>query len=333
MRNFLKSAVFKTLYFANVQGVLRKKKSREGRITLLCLHRVSKDFDYFFDPIKPDNFEALIKYVVKYYDVISLAAIGQKAGKKPRLVLSFDDGYYDFYSNVLPVLKRYSIPANHNIVTDIVNGEQKLIWTEKLNFLFNHFVLQKPENPLQLNGELFPINGAKININNVYINVLRKLFALEHQNREAILNSWLALYKLTITPQKMMGWSEIRECAENGVDFGSHTRRHTVLTSVKNKEELHEELTESKNVIEKYLNRQVVTLAPPNGLCNDYIIQEAEKAGYKYILGIGECSGVQESNIADITFLSRLNLISESNAAMILRVEELQSNIKRYGRL
>ena len=332
MRTVIKGAIFKSLHFVGAHNKLRSKKFQEGRITALCLHRVSADFDYFFDPIKPEKFEQLIKYVVKHYEVISIDAVNAKPGKKPRLILSFDDGYHDFYTNVLPVLKHYSLPSNHNVVTDIVNGKQEVIWTEKLNFLFSYFKEHKPDDLLEIGEQKYSLKEHETTLNSFYITVLRKLFELEHQAREALLNAWLNRFGLKITPKRMMTWDEIAECTRHGVDIGSHTKRHTVLTSIKGKAEMDEELIESKAEIEKNIGKSILSLAPPNGLCNDYVMKQAAIAGYKYVLGIGDTSYAQNTN-ENITFVSRLNLISEPQESMILRVEELQSTLKKYGRV
>ena len=329
MRNLLKAAVFKSLYFIDVQGRLRNKKHREGRITTLCLHRISSDNDHFFDPIKPERFEQLIQYVLKHYEVISVDDVHSNPGKKPRLILSFDDGYYDFYSNVLPVIKHYSLPSNHNVVTDIVNGKQGVIWTEKLNFLFNYFVEKKPDDLLQLGGVDYSLKQYQSTLDGFYITILKKLFELEHNDRETVLDAWLTKFNLKIIPKRMMNWAEINECAQHGVTFGSHTKRHCVLTSVKSEAEMSEELIESKAEIEKNMGRKISILAPPNGLCDDAVLKKASLAGYKYVLGIGEHSYMK--NMAEgMTFLSRLNLISEPQQDMILRIEELQSNLRKY---
>ena len=328
MRNLLKAAVFKSLYFIDVQGRLRNKKHGEGRITTLCLHRISADNDHFFDPIKPERFEQLIQYALKHYEVISVHDVHGKPGKKPKLVLSFDDGYYDFYSNVLPVLKHYSLPSNHNIVTDIVNGKQPVIWTEKLNFLFNYFAENKPDGLLQLGGVDYSLKQYQSSLDSFYITVLKRLFELEHLEREKVLDAWLHKFNLKISPKRMMNWAEINECAQHEVTFGSHTKRHCVLTSIKNEVEMGEELIESKTEIEKNMGTEISILAPPNGLCDDHVLKQASLAGYKYVLGIGEHS-FMKNTAEGLTFLSRLNLISEPQQDMILRIEELQSNLRK----
>ena len=60
-----------------------------------------------------------------------------KNTKKPKLIFSFDDGYYDFIEYALPVLTKYGLRCNHNVVNSCLN-DNHVIWTQKLNDVFNH---------------------------------------------------------------------------------------------------------------------------------------------------------------------------------------------------
>lgn len=327
MRKYFQPFVIRTLYTLNVQSLLRNQKQKAERVTLLCLHRISSEQDYFWDPIKPENFEALAKYMRRNYDVIGISQLHEKQGKKPRAILSFDDGYYDFYSTALPILKHYGLPSNHNIVTDIVNGHQEVIWTENLNQVFNFLRNTRPDETIALADCEYKIKEHEMNLDSFYIVLLRKLFALSHAERTEVLGNWMKQFGLSVKPKKMMSWSDIEECVANRVDIGSHTKRHSVLSSITDLAELEEELYGSKIEIEKHLKTEVVTLAPPNGLYNDTVLKSAAKAGYKFVLGIGELSGRQLCN-ENIELLNRLNMISEPHYSAVMRVEELQAGIK-----
>src|SRR5260221_4843807 len=112
---------------------------KRNRITILNLHRITYERDYFFEPVTPDRFEELVRYALKHYTVVSFSELGQlkKNPAKPPLLFSFDDGYYDFYEFALPILKKYKVPSNHNIVNECAN-DNRPIWTHGLNAIFNH---------------------------------------------------------------------------------------------------------------------------------------------------------------------------------------------------
>jgi hypothetical protein len=51
-------------------------------------------------------------YIAKRFKVVTLDEMhdGEKSSL-PKLVLSFDDGYKDFYDNALPILDRFGLPS------------------------------------------------------------------------------------------------------------------------------------------------------------------------------------------------------------------------------
>jgi peptidoglycan/xylan/chitin deacetylase (PgdA/CDA1 family) len=112
---------------------------------------------------------------------------------------------------------------------------------------------------------------------------------------------------------KLLDWSMIREMAEQGIDFGSHTAGHVVLP-VENEATVKTELEASKAKIEKELGRPVMTLAYPNGQFDDAVKSTASLAGYKIAL-------TTETRInrpgADVMALGRTSLCEESTRGLM----------------
>jgi peptidoglycan/xylan/chitin deacetylase (PgdA/CDA1 family) len=77
-----------------------------------------------------------------------------------------------------------------------------------------------------------------------------------------------------------MGWSELRELAERGVEIGSHTIRHPWLTKLSD-EDLAHELVESRRRIEDELGRPCRFLAYPYGDHDLRVRRAARAAGYE----------------------------------------------------
>ncbi|MFH1061524.1 MAG: polysaccharide deacetylase family protein [Candidatus Omnitrophota bacterium] len=86
--------------------------------------------------VEPDTFRKQMKFLKdKKFNCISLDAYVEllKSGKKPKskaVVITFDDGYEDNYSQAFPVLKELSIPATIFIVTDWVGKKNMLTWSQ-----------------------------------------------------------------------------------------------------------------------------------------------------------------------------------------------------------
>mgnify|MGYP001554006705 CR=1 FL=1 len=88
-------------------------------IPVICYHRIDVN-----DSISPEVFEAHLKYFAKAkIRSIGLQEMkdhlsGQDRIKEKNLMLTFDDGYQDFYHNAFPLLKKYQIKAVVFLIAD-----------------------------------------------------------------------------------------------------------------------------------------------------------------------------------------------------------------------
>jgi peptidoglycan/xylan/chitin deacetylase (PgdA/CDA1 family) len=78
-----------------------------------------------------------------------------------------------------------------------------------------------------------------------------------------------------------MSWSQMREMADSGFAFGSHSRSHADLTRLA-PELLREELVCSKETIEDKLGRPCLCISYPFGRTNGRVKSAARNAGYRY---------------------------------------------------
>jgi peptidoglycan/xylan/chitin deacetylase (PgdA/CDA1 family) len=256
-------------------------------ITVLNLHRVNDDDDLSWPALTTENFKKLLEYITKQYSIIGLHEIETKT-LKPKLILSFDDGYYDFIENALPVLQKMKLPCNMNIVTDCPeHGE--LIWTQRLNnilgFLYRNkrtFLIELPHETMNIDftgKKLFYFkNEIRIKLSSYHISEIKKVLT-RAENSIAGYNPG--------GNNKMMSWEDIIYCYNKGVHIGSHTQSHLPLQNIVDKETLYNELYLSKQIIENKLNTTIDTIAFPNGLYNDKVIEVSQQAGYKYLLLVG----------------------------------------------
>ena len=131
MKKFLKT----TLYF--LLNLLPSKK--EGnQVIILMYHSVSNSKTFF--SVSPQVFEKQINYLVSNkYNIVSLdKLVGYFNNQSipPRTVLiTFDDGYEDNYSNVFPIFKKYKVSATIFISTSMVGTEVQAKNGEKFRIL------------------------------------------------------------------------------------------------------------------------------------------------------------------------------------------------------
>lgn len=90
------------------------------RMTVLLYHSISDSADFF--AVSPATFEKQMQYVKEHFAVVPLARAFAHAGgervKRDSVAVTFDDGYRDFLTNALPILKRHEISATVFVLGD-----------------------------------------------------------------------------------------------------------------------------------------------------------------------------------------------------------------------
>jgi len=80
-----------------------------------------------------------------------------------------------------------------------------------------------------------------------------------------------------------MNWGDIRELKKQGMEIGSHTYNHTVLTEA-GEDVLKEELVSSEERIEKEIGQNIEVFSYPKGRVNTQTAEAVGKAGYQYAI-------------------------------------------------
>lgn len=255
-------------------GGFRLAEKRRPSLKVLAYHRI-KDIDidqYPFDAELVDasvkDFERQMRFIERHYQVLPLSEAFDllQAGKPVHRVISvtFDDGFDDLYSNMFPIVKKYGICPTIFLATDLI-GTDDTLWTEKIV----HAVKSSIGKTLQLEH----INqGAPILIDvdsqsRVISQALRFTkdisFAERTQFVDALFDRLGYEYKAHKESQ-FLSWDKVQEMADWGVEFGSHTCQHAVLSSLDYEAQRHE-LEASKKEIEQRLSRPCRNLAYPYG--------------------------------------------------------------------
>ena len=153
----IKKFIFSILEFVGISVPLKILRVNGKELAILMFHRVSDEVDPLWNPMPIKKFELLMKLLKNNTYVFPIEKINEikKYPSKPIVAISFDDGYRDFYYNAYPILKKYNLPAHHNICPGLIDGKT-LPWTQLLNMYLSSTYINFIELP---DKSVFQING------------------------------------------------------------------------------------------------------------------------------------------------------------------------------
>ena len=282
-------------------------------IRILAYHRILDDdlasfeFDSGVVSATSEAFYEQMRFVRENFDVISFRDLWQceKDGRSwpaRGLIITFDDGYRDNYTNAFPILRDLKLPAAIFLTTGHI-GEEKLFWWDKAALCFKRSANQSILIP-ELSGE--PINLTDKEARNIAIGrVLDWIKRVPDETKESFLAGLPerlgVVLESDIAFAMHLSWDEVRTMSEAGIEFGSHTITHPVLSNV-GPERLKDELVLSKSAIERETGAPVLVFAYPvgrRGNFNDASIAAVKEAGYSFAVSYDEGLAYQQSAIDD----------------------------------
>ena len=122
-----------------------------------------------------------------------------------------------------------------------------------------------------------------------------------------------------IVPEKIgmigyMTWEDIHTLHRHGMEIGSHSLSHRYMSSL-SEDALEKEFVESKKILEKRLNTQIVSFAYPYGDFSRTTNKIAKGAGYKYI-----CTSKPGNSSKEKSILNRNSLHSKMNQSDVNKI-------------
>ena len=231
----------------------------ESALTIVMYHYVRDLRHSRYPEIKGlprDEFEEQIRYIKKHYSVISgpelMNAIAEGASLPPRpLLLTFDDGYLDHFTEVFPVLDREKLPGcffppakcilEHQVL-DVNKIHFVLASTPDKRALVEHIFRQIDEKRSQYNLLTSPEYWKKLGVPSRFDSaevmfcksVLQRDLPLEV--RQAIINDLFSLYvtadEASFSRELYMTVDQVGVLNRHGMYIGSHGYDHFWLNTL-----------------------------------------------------------------------------------------------------
>ncbi|RDH83780.1 MAG: hypothetical protein DIZ80_06480 [endosymbiont of Galathealinum brachiosum] len=291
-------------------------------IKILAYHRIynlDNEEKFPFDPelisANKFDFEEQMNYVKSHYNPISLKNLIDSLSNDyslPRnpVVITFDDGHFDNYSNAYPILKKLKIPATIFLSTEYISNN-KVFWFDWV--AYNIYKTDHKNITFSIDNTSFDIGEEIFSKRQTTENILGYLKNLDNKSRINCLNEMKNILDVKIfdddkNKSSSLNWVQVLEMSNNDIEFGSHTVSHPILSKLTAKELTHE-IQHSKHEIEAHINRQIDTIAYPVGGTNEFnenVIEECKIAGYK--LGLSYVSGSERLPLKNIYEIKRLHV-------------------------
>jgi peptidoglycan/xylan/chitin deacetylase (PgdA/CDA1 family) len=250
------------------------KSNIKSYVAIICYHRVGDTKDrWAIDTTDIVDFEKEMRYLTKTHKILSLEEIagiinGNKALPKRGVVVTFDDGYKDNYTNAFPVLKKYNIPATIFLTTGNI-GTGHLFWWDKLEYILCNTKI-KSFDLGDFGTIITPSGKNKIKkLDKITIRFTKMPEDKKNNLIENLVKNSDVDFPKNLGKDIIMSWDEIKQMSEGGINFGAHTVTHPILTKIP-LNQAKNEIINSKKEIEKRLKKPVTTFSYPNGLADDY---------------------------------------------------------------
>lgn len=256
---------------------------------ILMYHRLSMDGRA--GTIGVDRFREQMEILRDWFHPMTMTQLleANETGSIPdnAVVVTFDDGYHDFVDHGLPILKELRIPATLFVTTGFVGGELWL-WPDQIRYAIEQTrkcSLTLPFSPKKMDLRTGKGKEEAWNL------IADHCMAISNQDKQALI---VKLYdKLGVsvpcdTPEeyRALTWEQIIDAVKEGIEVGSHSHTHPILTQL-NFEELTRELRHSKEQITRKLGEAPKIFCYPNGQgvdFNQHVKNALSRNGYEYAL-------------------------------------------------
>jgi len=251
------------------------------KIQIFNFHSISDTVSASYPSIPVKVFKRLCGFLDRNYFIAPLHDIEQNFRTKKTVgIITFDDGFADFYENALEILAEKKISATQHLITDCVDSGQTL-WSQKLNDLIDAYYFNSQQVVIPELGLDVKLKNKK-NAEKLCLHIFYKI--LYDPTLLNIVKDLEKSFKGELQFAKMMNQEQIRECLQYDVSFGSHTVSHKNLTLL-SREDLEHEVAGSKLAVERITGSWAcLSFAFPNGQYNERVVEACKKAGYRFLL-------------------------------------------------
>lgn len=259
-------------------------------LLVLNYHRIGDPLNTVYDEevfsCTAEELADQVDYVKRHFSIIGIDQVeaivtGRKAPRGVSVLITFDDGYIDNYTLAYPVLRAAGVSGVFFLVTSMIGSSQPT-WWDKIAFAIKHTKLREIEMDYP---EHVRVDFEDTTRERAVRRMLELYTSAAVQDPARFIECLIEACGVTLPQQParlFLNWEEAAEMSANGMEIGSHTHTHRLLSKLTLSEQV-EELQVSRELLESRLRTQVKALAYPVGLphtFNSDTLEALRRTGY-----------------------------------------------------
>ncbi|WP_164084656.1 polysaccharide deacetylase family protein [Alteromonas flava] len=236
-------------------------------------HRIgdstATDFDRDIFSCSQSTFEKHLEIISSHFELVDVAQLAEIVQapqvSKRYAIITFDDGYLDNYTLAYPAMKQAAVKGVFFLPTSLISGTE-IPWWDEMAYILRSNVGQSVTFP----GEDVAVPISQATLDKDIRSFIYRAKRLENYTAQQVLEHLRAQFPNVDSKSKaaeqqlFMNWKQVKQLADDGMEIGSHTINHHILSRLSEDEQRYE-IAESKAIIERELNNSVKVIAYPVG--------------------------------------------------------------------
>jgi peptidoglycan/xylan/chitin deacetylase (PgdA/CDA1 family) len=323
LKKITKTLLAGIFYYGGLFYLYRFMNNRAGRrLTILAYHRVTKkniediraSLPTLF--VTEKSFAKQLEFIKKHFTIITfsdLKAFVQGEGLPPNsLIITFDDGYEDNYTNAYPIMSSMNVRSVMFLASNKIGlADASPYWWDRA-----YYYLQNPEwyaerAHTELERE---VEGLLQEFNSNTSKLFGRLDKEDTRVLDQLLNSIQVAYRI---PQdilrdenRILDWDQVKTMRRE-VEFGSHTCNHYNLVAL-DVDSVSKEVSQSSQLIKTNAGCSDEVFSYPGGNYDERVKRAVAAAGYDFAV----TTEVGVNDLADRYALKRVSVWEGTSRGM-----------------
>lgn len=288
---------------------LGRKFYQKNGATILYGHRVADDDEGCLQGLRPSWLAEQLDYLSRHYQFLPLSKLldcyeRHQSIPPNSVVITFDDGFRDNFTNAYPILQQYHVPAAVFLATGCVSSGD-LPWPQQVGYLFQkthvdrlcHITTKEIPVPLKSPRDR---NAARTTVRKV-------LGRMPRVERERSIAELSGLLQVDIPRDRMLTWDQVKTMQNGGIEFGAHSVSHPWMALL-SPEEARWEMEASLHDIQHRCGMTRPPFVFPAGSFTHDLVKMAISVGFRCVFQTHQSVRVNQIGVNDQFSLSRVGL-------------------------